>query len=326
MMRKLASIQQVVDITPIEGADKIEAATVLGWQCVVKKGELEPGDPVVFFEIDSVLPEAEWCAFLGEHRRIKTRKFRGQISQGLALPLSDFPDYDGMPTGTDLSGALGIIKYEIPKRFKVGDNAGAFPSHLGISKTDEVRIQSEPGLLDEMAGFAYIVTEKIDGTSCTIVFADKLIVASRNWAKKRGENVYWRIVDKYDLERLTGKGFAIQGEIYGPGIQKNTYGAEQLSFAVFDVFDLAKGEYVPAGELPLYSGDYGFPLVNMIVKGERFDMTIKELEVLSEGCYPNGHQREGIVVRQLHWASQSDILGRRLSFKCVNKKYLLKGD
>lgn len=325
-MRKLASIQSVIDISPIEGADRIEAATVLGWQCVVKKGELEPGDSVVFFEIDSVLPEAEWCAFLGEHRRIKTRKFRGQISQGLALPLSDFPEYVGMETGTDVSEALGVIQYEIPERFKVGDNAGAFPSHLGISKTDEVRIQSEPGLLDEMTGFAYIITEKIDGTSCTIVFGDELIVASRNWAKKRGDNVYWRVVEKYDLQRHTGSGFAIQGEIYGPDIQKNTYGAKELSLAVFDVFDLVKGEYVPAGELFLYAEDYGFPLVSIIQKGIYFGMTIPELEKLSEGCYPNGHQREGIVVRQLYWASQSDILGRRLSFKCVNKKYLLKGD
>lgn len=33
-MRKLASIQRIWDITPIEGADKIETAHVLGWTCV----------------------------------------------------------------------------------------------------------------------------------------------------------------------------------------------------------------------------------------------------------------------------------------------------
>lgn len=55
-MRKLASVQYVHDITPIEGADMIEVAHVLGWQCVVKKGEFEVGDLGVYFEIDSFLP------------------------------------------------------------------------------------------------------------------------------------------------------------------------------------------------------------------------------------------------------------------------------
>jgi len=325
-MRKLASIQEVIDISPIEGADKIETATVLGWQCVVKKGELEPGDLVVFFEIDTVLPEAEWCTFLGEHKRIKTRKFRGQVSQGLALPLSTFPEYTDMEVGTDLSEALGVVKYEIPERFKVGDNAGPFPSHLGISKTDEVRIQSEPGLLHEMAGLPYVITEKIDGTSCTIVFSeDELIVASSNWAKKPGDNVYWRIVEKYDLQRLVGAGFAIQGEIYGPGIQKNTYGAKELSLAVFDVFDINMGTYVSQNKVQTYAKYFGVSVVNDVTWGERFDMDISYLEALSEGFYPNGHQREGIVIRPVR-PIQSAILGRKLSFKCVNKKYLLKGD
>ena len=35
-MRKLASIQTVVDISPIEGADAIEVAQILGWKVVVK--------------------------------------------------------------------------------------------------------------------------------------------------------------------------------------------------------------------------------------------------------------------------------------------------
>lgn len=38
-MRKLASIQRIWKIEPIEGADRIELAHVLGWQCVVNKGQ-----------------------------------------------------------------------------------------------------------------------------------------------------------------------------------------------------------------------------------------------------------------------------------------------
>jgi len=43
-MRKLASIQRIRALEPIEGADAIEKAAVLGWQLVVKKGEFQVGD------------------------------------------------------------------------------------------------------------------------------------------------------------------------------------------------------------------------------------------------------------------------------------------
>ncbi|MCD8119795.1 MAG: hypothetical protein LUE29_10020 [Lachnospiraceae bacterium] len=57
--RKLASIQYVHDITPIEGADRIECVHVLGWTVVAKKGEFHVGDSCVYFEVDSFLPVCE---------------------------------------------------------------------------------------------------------------------------------------------------------------------------------------------------------------------------------------------------------------------------
>ena len=56
-MRKLASIQKIKALKPIEGADAIEKATVLGWQLVVKKGEFNVGDMAVYCEIDSLMPD-----------------------------------------------------------------------------------------------------------------------------------------------------------------------------------------------------------------------------------------------------------------------------
>ena len=102
-MRKLASIQTIRKIEPIEGADRIELAHVLGWQCVVNKGQLQPGDKAIYFEIDSFLPIREEFEFMrhssykktdlmGEGFRLKTQKFRGQISQGLLLPVTQFPE------------------------------------------------------------------------------------------------------------------------------------------------------------------------------------------------------------------------------------------
>jgi len=87
-MRKLAHVEKIVSIQPIDGADRIEVATVLGWQVVVKKDEFKVGDLCIYIEIDSVLPEIEDFEFLRDKKfRIKTQKLRGQISQGLILPL-----------------------------------------------------------------------------------------------------------------------------------------------------------------------------------------------------------------------------------------------
>ena len=63
-MRKLASIQRIWKIEPIEGSDKIELAFVLGWQCVVNKGQFKPMDLAVYFEIDSFLPIRDEFEFL----------------------------------------------------------------------------------------------------------------------------------------------------------------------------------------------------------------------------------------------------------------------
>lgn len=87
--RALAYIVVIDSITAIEGADNIELAHIGGWNVVVKKGEFQPGDLGVFFEIDSKLPERDWSEFLRpKHFKIKTMKLGkfGVISQGLVLP------------------------------------------------------------------------------------------------------------------------------------------------------------------------------------------------------------------------------------------------
>jgi RNA ligase (TIGR02306 family) len=102
-MRKLVTVRRVAAVNPIEGADAIEVATVDGWKLVVKKNEFAAGDPCVYFEIDSFLPEADpRYAFLmrssvrefegNRGHKLRTIRLRGQISQGLALRLDAFPE------------------------------------------------------------------------------------------------------------------------------------------------------------------------------------------------------------------------------------------
>ena len=63
-IRKLASVQIINGITPIEGADMIECVHVLGWQCVANKGEFQVGDKCVYMEVDSFLPVCDEFEFL----------------------------------------------------------------------------------------------------------------------------------------------------------------------------------------------------------------------------------------------------------------------
>ena len=128
-MRKLASVQTIWDVQPIEGADRIEVVSVLGWKCVVKKGEFKKYDLCVYFEVDAFLPVKPEFEFLrdgcyrsndlnGEGFLMKTRNFRGQVSQGLVLPLSildGIEPLDGVAwkTGDIVSEQLGVKKLEV---------------------------------------------------------------------------------------------------------------------------------------------------------------------------------------------------------------------
>ena len=248
-MRKLVSIQKIKNINPIEGADFIEMAQVLGWQCVVNKGQFLPGDLCVYFEIDSFLPvrpEFEFLrkssfktnVILGEGFRLKTMKFKGQISQGLVLPLKevgiirvdnsdkfdDARDYvfrqEGKPDlemidlikpssfndltleGLDITDLVGVKEWEIPERASTGGTlVGNLP--YCVHKTDETRIQSMPELLDEFKGLEYYITTKYDGSSHSIAIDNegKFRVTGHNYEfKDDGKNSFYNFVKKRGFE------------------------------------------------------------------------------------------------------------------------------
>ena len=182
-VRKLVTIQKIVALYPIKGADFIETAQVLGWSLIVKKGEFKKGDLCVFFEIDSFLPVDSKYEFLGKPKnylgkpghRLKTIKMRGVISQGLALPYDLFtqsPDV-AFIEGEDWTEHLGVVKYDIDlvkgvqgSSPKTGDQAGRFPSF--IPKTDEERIQNLPHYFSQYKDMLWEETLKLDGSSCTM--------------------------------------------------------------------------------------------------------------------------------------------------------------
>jgi RNA ligase (TIGR02306 family) len=327
MQRKLVSVQKIADLQPIENADFIQKAIVQGWSLVVKKGEFQVGDLCAFFEIDSVLPEKDWSEFMRPSKfRVRTKKMRGVLSQGLALPLEACLGELGrslnLQIGDNLTDLCGVTKYEPPAGFSL-DRAAAFPSF--IPKTDEIRLQSAIAVLEELRGKSVYIALKYDGTSATYANLDEhFYVCSRNNELKHSQNVYWQIAEKYNLEALPD-GFAVQGEICAPGIQKNRLGLKAATLFVFNVFDIRQGKYLSYSQFLEFCETYQLQPVETIRQDNSFDATLDELLALAEGFYPNTkNHREGIVIRPIV-ETRSDVLSDRLSIKVINNQYLLKG-
>ena len=341
MERKLASIQRVESIAPIEGADRIQKARVMGWDVVVKKGELAAAEACVFFEIDAILPNGpSWSAFLGRHAtarreergfRLKTMRLRGVLSQGLALPVSILPEGTPIEIGRDVSSLLGVTKHE-PVLPDTREIAGPFPAR--VPKTDEIRLQSALAVLDDIRGRPFVITTKLDGSSITFLRESEtdFVACSRNWALARSEGAAaWRLANELGLERTLPVGLALQGELCGPGIQKNRLGLAKASFFAFSAYDVRAARYLTHDALVTLCGELGVPTVPVErrVEGDeaaRFEHSLERYLELARGLYAGTQNRkEGIVVRPIEEA-RSEALGGRLSFKVISNEFLLEDE
>jgi len=325
MQRKLASIQKILDIQPIERADAIEVASILGWKVVVKKGEFKVGDLVVYAEIDAVFPPKEEFEFLRNKKyRIRTIRLRSQLSQGICFSLSILPDQN-VNEGDDVTEVLGIVKWEPAEPIILsGDNKGRFPS---VPKTDEIRLQSFPKLIEEFQGLECYSSVKIDGTSSTFANMNgEIDVCSRKMSKKEGDTVYWKMAEKYnilDILKEVGN-FAIQGEIAGPGIQKNRLGLQKVDLFVFNVYNISETKYLDFTEFIRFCQRFNLTTVPIENDGFVFNHNLDQLLDMAKGKYDGtNNNREGLVIRPLI-ERYSEVLNGRLSMKIINNDFLLK--
>jgi RNA ligase (TIGR02306 family) len=332
--RALASIARIAELSPIAGADRIELARVAGWQCVVKKGEFRVGELAVYLEIDAVPPEREAFAWLWQPKgqtgvprpatfRIRTLRLRGTLSQGLLMPLAQAGLGADLQEGEDVTAQLQVTKYEPPAPSGMGEWRAGFPSL--VPKTDELRVQAVPQVLEELRGQPYLATVKMDGTSSTFVLVDgELHACGRNHSILEGDNLYWYVARKYRLaEVLAGSSLAIQGEIVGPGVQKNPVGLKDKSLFVFNLYDTKTGDHLGDDALREFCRAHGLEAVPVAFRGDAFDETVDSLLQKAEGTYAGTtNQREGVVVRPVK-PLRSAVLGGRLSFKAISNRYLL---
>lgn len=360
-MRKLASIQRIVDVRPIEGADRIEVATVLGWECVIKKDEFKPGDLVVYIEIDSKLPDIPPFEFMRERKfRVRTIKLRKQVSQGLIVPLSVLPSNVKVEEDLDVTEILGITKYdpEGDKERKLLENKlenhnnkvvrflskynwfkklfkpkkAGFPSF--IKKTDETRIQNIPRLFVDKKGLPLVVTEKLDGQSATFFLVrngrtllgkKKYVfgVCSRNLLLPKPDNSsYWTIARTHNIEKAL----------------RNMIGYEK--------YVILQGEIIGEG---IQGNKYGvsgyrFYAFNLIYPGKNVDSEIAreiiEQEDLEFVPILGEYELPETVGEVVNFAKGKSVLNNRvireglvmrnyqegISFKAINPDFLLKNE
>lgn len=338
MVRKLASIQKINGFSPIAEADRIEVAHILGWNVVVKKGDFSIGDKCVYFEVDSFLDHTDPRyaflmnssyrnnPFMGEGIRIKTISIRGCLSQGLALPLSAFPELKDLDIGTDVTEALGVKKWEVPE---IAGSAGTMigDKPYGIPTTDETRIQSMEELREGLLHKPYYISTKMDGTSCTIYAHDGNIgVCGRDSEiANDGKSMMWDHFNSLgtpDKLREFGQNIVIQGEFCGPKIQGNRLGLNHYDFYVFNIFD-KNMKLLPVKEMLELCERLGLKSVPIEEYGDDFAYTTEELLERAHGKYPSGKDKEGIVIRPQNpfWYGP---LRKSLSFKVLNNDFLKK--
>lgn len=367
MERKLATIRQIAEIKPIENADNIEAVRVDGWWVVAKKGEYAVDQLACYLEIDAWVP-TELAPFLSKGKepkefegvkgeRLRTIRLKGQVSQGLLLPLSILGGsaqqvyynesnqwgvnlYDDSDVcaklfeGDDVTEALGILKYEKPLPAALAGLAkGNFPSF--IPKTDQERIQNLGRQFEDFQNkHEWSVTEKLDGSSMTVYVNHNVLdiegaplhgVCSRNLDLKFDEaNSFWEAAVKYSLiEKIksTGRSLAIQGELIGEGIQGNSYKLTGRQFFCFDVWDIDNQRYLLPKEMFDFCQQLDIQTVPEIARAKTIQgISIADLLKKADGRSAIGSKpnREGDVYKS---NTVHDV-----SFKVISDSWLIKNE
>ena len=325
-MRKMASVQRVLEKKSIVGADLIEACRVNGWWVVDKKGAYEVGDLVVYCEVDSWIPHTlapfltkpghyprEYLGVEGE--RLRTVKLKGQLSQGLLLPLVE----DNSEEGQDFSEILGITKWEDTRYMANMDARGNFPDF--IPKTDQERVQNLDRTLEKYFGQSFEVTVKRDGSSLTaFVNGEESGVCSRNVNLKETEDsAFWAAANSLSLIPKilsTGRNLALQGELMSQKIQGNYEKVQGIEWNCFDIYDIDTQEYLLPKERRELCKQLRIPHIKVVEEDFVLCHNVDQLLEVAEGPGVNpGVKREGIVCKSNEAA---------FSFKAISNSYLLK--
>jgi RNA ligase (TIGR02306 family) len=332
MSTLIIPVATIEKLTPHTNADSLELGQILGWQMVVRKGEYHEGDAVVYFPIDTVLPQ-ELSDKYGVTKylskgRIRCARLRGEPSFGLAVK----PEKDEWEVGQDVTEyyiALGVKKYDPPVRVTAGDAEPAHP--LFVTYTEIENMRNFPDIFQE--GEMVVLTEKVHGINSRVGIIEGVLMAgSKGVRRKRPAddkfeaNLYWYPLSlspvRNMLEDLTTKHrqVVLFGEIYGSKIQSLDYGHKgSMGYRAFDL--LVDGHYLSWPDFTLICAQYSVDTVPIVASAPFNLDTIKKH---SEGdtllMDDNPHIREGLVVKPFQ--ERRDAKTGRVVLKYVSDQYL----
>lgn len=344
-MENLATVQRISDIQPIEGADFLDIATVQGWEVLVKKGQHQVGDLVVYIEPDTLLPNTDplydFLRARGQKTMqvdgedvtghvLKVMRMRGHYSQGIVFSLMEsgltsenyVVEVGYVEEGDDVTEEMGVYHYEKPVPVG-GKQKGDFDLKF-TPKSDAIRVEKLNKYWDKIVEMNWDVTLKVDGTSVTLVNDDGLIRAfSRNWEMVVDDYAPYNLANELGVLSVLADypGMAIQFEYAGPGVQSNPSKLATNQMFIFAVAE--KGERTPRFYWPEQLLPLAVPVLSdeWQPRGTMAEM-IEKVEGLRSGLIGKDTLDEGLVFHPRH--GLHPWLGRTNNFKIINKKFALK--
>jgi len=343
---------EVVKIDEVKehtNADALEIAIVKGWQTVIRKGEFNKDDLVVYFPLDSILPvklsdEIGVTKYLSKGR-VKAAKLRGEPSYGLIWPVRKAEDYIWpLPfderrygEGMDLTEGLGVTKWEPPLNLNV-QNAER-PDPLFDRYTDIENLRNYPNIIQP--GELVVMTEKIHGANCRHGFIEETYMAGShnmrfkptlgeltNGPNKHFTNKYWYVMTDNMKEMLKslsvdsgGMPVVAYGELFGSKVQDLHYGLEngKISHRCFDI--KVNGKYLDYDRFATISAKFGVDIVPVLYKGE-FNME-EVMKFSTSKTFAGGDNiMEGVVVKP--YFERFDPKVGRVIMKYVFDQYLTR--
>lgn len=335
-------VTRIDEVLPHPNADRLELVRIRGWKAVAARGVHAPGDAVVYIPEDAVLPEPVLAAMEltgklagKKHNRVRAIRLRGELSQGLLMPMHVLRALDGAgehAPGTDVAEALGITKWEEPIPAHLAGVAIPWPSWMH-RYTDIENIKNFPGVLRE--GEPVVFAEKLHGACAAFGMAaggdGEMFVASRSLCLARDEaNAYWRVALEVEvaqhLRALLATTGAASATLYGEllGVQDLRYGFVngRLGLRWFDV--ALEGAYQD------YDGDThrlllarGLERVPVLYQGPFSEAVLAE-HTDGTTVLEAGHVREGVVVRPAAERYDIDANLGRVILKSISGDYLTR--
>lgn len=348
----------IVKIKKIEkhpNADTLSIANFegMGWNCIVKNDDFCVGDLAIYVPIDHVVPDKlikEYnLSYLKNGARITTVKLRGYVSQGLLLNLRG----KKYKLGDNVAADLGITKWEPPAPGfykQLGKVNRIKRANSNFTKyTDIQNIKNYFNVFED--GDEVVITEKIHGCNSRFGnlpidlsfggFFTKIKNRVKTWftggyefvygshnvqlgiAKRKEDlnsnDVWTKMVKKYQLNKIIPKDYLVYGEIYGKGIQDLTYGLEDIDLVVFDI--KYKGEYLSWNEVEELCKKFGLQTVPVLYKGQyNKDLLPTYTDGKSTICATQ--IREGCVIKPIKETNHGRV-GRKI-LKSVSENYLMR--